>query len=343
MTGFRNRFINLTHSLANAIPTKHLLKWSGQHTILPFYHCISDTPLPHISQLYTVKNTRAFEEDLDFLLKYFEPVDYFQFKEMTYNPKNQKKPSFLLTFDDGLKEFHDVIAPILLKKGIPAVCFLNSAFIDNKGLFYRYKASLLINYLSKNRAIQKLKPLKDWMDNHNLTGKELPSFILSINYANQHLLDEIATLFGYDFNIFLTEHTPYLNSTQIKELKSQGFQFGAHSIDHPLYNELNHQEQLDQTKESINFVTKQFELDYTTFSFPFTDHGISERLLEELQKERIVELSFGCAGQKKDPNPYHFQRIPFETNELSAKAILNSELLYYLMKAPLGKNTIQRS
>ena len=37
-----------------------------------------------------------------------------------------------LTFDDGFRELHDVVAPILLRKGIPATFFVNSAFIDNK-------------------------------------------------------------------------------------------------------------------------------------------------------------------------------------------------------------------
>ena len=52
--------------------------------------------------------------------------------------------------DDGLSGCHRYIAPLLRKKGIPASFFLNNRFIDNKSLFYRYKASLLVHQVKKD-------------------------------------------------------------------------------------------------------------------------------------------------------------------------------------------------
>ena len=52
--------------------------------------------------------------------------------------------SFLLTFDDGFREIYDIIAPILLDKGIPATFFISSGFLDNRELCYQHKASLLV-------------------------------------------------------------------------------------------------------------------------------------------------------------------------------------------------------
>lgn len=337
MAGFRNKFINSVSKGVGAIPTSFLQKVSNQKLILPFYHTISDEDLSHIKHLYPVKGVKAFVKDLDFLLKHYIPIDYQEFMKLNRTHNQPRKPSFLLSFDDGLKEFHEVIAPILLQKGIPAICFLNSGFIDNKNLFYRYKSSLLIEKLKKdpsfNIRIQKL-----------LGGSQNNvKNILSITYQNKDLLNELATLMDCDFNDFLLKESPYLSSDQIKSLIKQGFYFGAHSIDHPEYQYIQLEEQIRQTTESIQNICTDFSIDYKIFSFPFTDHKVSKNFFSQIKENNVAESTFGGAGQKKDIVPNNFQRIPFEMNSLSGKQILNAELIYYLLKIPFGKNIIYRN
>jgi len=336
MVGFREKFIYSAGKVINILPANLLQKVSGQRLILPVYHAISDEEMPHIKHLYTVKGVKAFINDLEFLLKYFTPVDYIEFRELIRNNKQPDKPSFLLSFDDGLREFHDVIAPLLLKKGVPAICFLNSGFIDNKDLFYRYKASLIIEKINKETGLIHKIPHLSGVSQKNVRN------ILSITYKDRQLLDDMVNLIGYSFNDFLVKHSPYLNSQQIRSLIDQGFHFGSHSIDHPEYKYLELQEQLRQTKESIDQICKMFSIDYKAFSFPFTDNNVSIEFFNQIKANQIADHTFGCAGQKRDIVPNNFQRIPFEMTNLSGKQILNSELLYYLFKVPFGKNIIRR-
>jgi peptidoglycan/xylan/chitin deacetylase (PgdA/CDA1 family) len=336
MAGFKSFFIPKLSKVADLIPTPMLQKMSGQKLIAPFYHAISDEELPHIEHLYKVKDTKAFEADLDFLLKYYSPIDYKEFREVVLLKKHLQKPSFLLSFDDGLKEFHDVIAPILLKKGIPAICFLNSGFVDNKDLFYRYKASLIFDKLKNEpKLIQRIPyDLND--------GQNIKEYLLSVTYQNKDLLNNIANLIGIDFSDFLNARKPYLSSQDISTLINQGFCFGAHSIDHPVFEYISEAEQMDQISKSTRFVHEKFGLPFSTFSFPFTDFNVRKSFFEEVKRRNIAEITFGCAGPKNDVITTNFQRIPFEVENKTAKQILNAELYYYLLKMPLGKNTLYR-
>ena len=337
MAGFRDTFIHRVSKGMGIIPTSFLQRMSNQQLILPFYHAISDEEMPHIKHLYPVKGVKAFVKDLDFILKHYTPIDYTEFKTLSETQKKSHKPSFLLSFDDGLREFHDVIAPILLQKGIPAICFLNSNFIDNKDLFYRYKSSLLIDKLEKEPHLtSKIRTLLPH-------SEDIPKQILSINYQNQDLLNELAGFMEYDFNDFLANQSPYLTSEQINSLIKQGFHFGAHSLDHPEYQHIELEEQIRQTKESVQKICTDFSFDYKIFSFPFTDYNVSTKFFKQLKEHNIAEYTFGCAGQKKDSVPTNFQRIPFEMAHLSGKEILNAELLYYVLKMPFGKNRITRN
>ncbi len=344
MAGYRNIFLRLFRKPGALLPTRWLAACTGQRFIVPLYHTVSDNNPEHIRHLYPVKTVRQFTTDLDFLLKNYRPVNPTELENLLHHGISPKTNTFLLTFDDGLREFHDLIAPVLLQKGIPAICFLNSDFVDNKGLFFRYKASLLIGFFEREKQQTQSDPVIQWLRQYAPDQQNIRSALLSVSYQNQGALDELATQVGVDFADYLVKQQPYLNSAQIVALKNQGFYFGAHSCDHPEYRFLSLEEQIHQTKTSVETLCKHFDLPYRTFAFPFTDYGVSGAFFQNLyQQAPVVTVSFGCAGLKTDAFPQHIQRIPFETGDLSAKEILNNEYLYFLLKALAGKNSIRRT
>jgi hypothetical protein len=282
---------------------------------------------------------------LEFLLKEYDPIDP---KELITNYKNGiviNTPGFLLTFDDGLSEFYKIIAPILLQKGIPSICFLNSDFVDNKDLFFRFKTSILIEKLIKSPITLPVKNvLKEYLSDHHMRYDDDYNFLYSINFINRQHLDEIARILEVDFRDYLKKFKPYLDTSEINELIKQGFLFGSHSIDHPKYLELPLEQQIFQTEQSVAKISTKFNLDYKVFSFPFTDFGLSKNLFEILyaDKQNVIDLSFGCAGLKQDECIKNIQRIPLEVDNFSAKEIIYGEHMYYLAKGILRKNSIKR-
>ena len=125
--------------IANCLSTSFLCRHSQQKTVHVFYHTVTNDYLPHIHPLYTPKTVPNFIHDLNFLLKYFQPVGIHDVYLDAIGEKQIEKPSFHLSFDDGLREVHDIVCPILYQKGIPCTVFVNSNFVDNHNLFYRYK------------------------------------------------------------------------------------------------------------------------------------------------------------------------------------------------------------
>ncbi len=344
MAGYRNTFFNLLRQSGVRLPVRWLAAWSGQRFILPLYHTVADEPPVHIRHLYPVKTCRQFSADLDFLLKHYRPIDLPALEKLLHQGVPPAFNSFLMTFDDGLREFHDVVAPILLQKGIPAICFLNSNFVDNKGLFFRYKASLLLDFFEYHPEALQHPTVKKYTNLPGPMPTEIRTVLLHVRYQTQAILDDLATAVGLDFSQYLKAQRPYLDSAQINSLITQGFYFGAHSCDHPEYRFLPPPEQIRQTAESVAAICQRFELPYRTFAFPFTDYEVSKAVFQEMYDGKAaVSASFGCAGMKRDEFPQHFQRIPFETDDLDAAEILHNEYLYFLLKTLAGKNRIRRT
>ncbi len=311
------------------------LKGVSPLPVIPLYHAVSDSPSPYVKHIGIWRSTHRFKADLEFLLKHYEPVGL----EGLKTGKKTKKPPLHLTFDDGLKECYTTVFPLLKEKGIPATFFVNSAFVGNEGLFFRYQCSLIIEKAEMEPEAR--KALIAWMARKK-AGQSWKPFLLSVRYEGRGVLKDIADELAIDFPACLQHQPCYMSLEELQYLEREGFTIGAHSIDHPRYDVLPLAEQLRQTRESLAFVEKHFAPPVRAFAFPFTDFGIGPRFFEELGEEGICGLSFGCAGLKKDEAPMHLQRIPFDENPFSARVNLSKEYLYFLLKAPLGRNVLKR-
>ena len=132
---------SLISRLAGAIYGKGtfplLRKLLVPNPLVVYYHLVSNAELPHIKNLYPFRNISEFTRDIEVLLKFFHPLPLQDLLLTCSGQKALLRNSFMLTFDDGLKECYEVIAPILKNYSIPATFFLCSAFVDNNGACLR--------------------------------------------------------------------------------------------------------------------------------------------------------------------------------------------------------------
>lgn len=318
------RFVS--KQVGRLIPANSLFKISTP-VFLPFYHVVSNEKLLYILN-YPYRNVIQFEKELDFYLKYFKPVSL----EYLVSKSNSHQKVFHLSFDDGLKECAETIAPILLKKGIPATFFINPGFVDNQVLFHKYKASLILGEMVNNPDIEAEKILKE----NNLQGNR----VLKADISQVQVLDKAAEILGIDFREFLEKQKPYLTAEQIRGLKSQGFSIGAHSFNHPEFWQVSEKEQIDEVIKSMEWVNEKIRPKIKAFSFPFTDAGISSTVLETLRNENICDITFGTAGLKYDELEDHFQRYPVEQPGRFIQNI-KSEWVYFELRKKVGKATVK--
>lgn len=300
---------------------------------LPFYHLVADRPPPHIRALYRVRTVDDFVRDVDFICRHFAPAHPQQLLAWAYGEKMPTKPVVVFSFDDGLREVGEVAVPILLERGLAPVVFVNSAFVDNRALFFRYKVSLLLTALQQRKK-DGHRLLRHWQKAHGLAADTARKGLLGISYEQQALLDELAQLLGVSFAAYLAQQRPYLSTDELKRLHGEGVVIGAHSVDHPRYAEISQAEQWRQTMDSMAFVQRLFPAAPRFFSFPFSDAGLPpdchERLLSAGPEG--PQLLFGCAGMQHGHTAGHYQRVPMEVADWDARRILMAEWGYAVAK-----------
>lgn len=307
-------------SLLSRLPLPSLL---NVNVIIPYYHIINDEDVIHTKHLYPHKSILQFKNDIDHLIKHYRPIHFSDLLEYVKTGHPLPPKALLLSFDDGFREMYDVVMPILIRKGVPAVFFISSSFTDNCNLCFQHKASIVVEHIM-HRSISEASKEKiaETVCLNKMQRTSISDRILEIKYDERDLIDKAAEILEIDFQHYLHKHNPYLNKDQIFMMISSGFAIGGHSIDHPLYRNLPQDEQIKQTMDSVEFVKNTFHLNYGTFAFPHTDNGVSRRYFMKIEESGLVDISFGTSGIIEDVLPYHFQRFSLEKPLLPAKNIL---------------------
>lgn len=304
---------------------------------MPFYHAVSDETLPHLTHLYQLKNKKQFIEDLDYLLQHFMPVKLSEYLDGAFLT-GSKKPPMVLSFDDGLIQCYSEIIPVLIRKGVPATFFLNNAFIDNRSMFYRFKVSLLIEALEGVSESQ----LKKASDLLHCDQKGIKKRLLTVSYVEREITDQVAEVFDLSFKDYLSEKPVYLGSMHIRKMQAEGFEFGSHGIDHPMFSLLKKKTTIDHIHASVADLAKRYNLKYRYFAFPFTDNGVEDDTINQLFRKGIIDAGFGTAGLKDDKWPRYFQRVPMELLDKDAQATLRGEINRWHIRKLTGKNMTKR-
>lgn len=329
---------NLFRITSCITPTRLTINAIGQKPVLPFYHLVSDNPPAHVKHLYRVISVKEFERDLDFLLRYFTPLDISSLIQYLNGDLKLSKAGFYLSFDDGFRDVKDTIVPILLSKGIPATFFVNPAYVDNADMMYRCKCSLIIDRIKtaklSNSAIQKVALLL----NSKANAKSIIRELLLLEHNKEDLIKQIAAILDIDIADYLSKEQPYLTLADLKKLSESGFMIGGHGFNHPYFNQISEQEQIVEVESCMQWIKNNFQNQPKLFAFPFTDYGVSDQFIKYLvnQPQNICDLSFGTAGIQPDRYVRHLQRIPMEEKCFSAKHIVGGEILYYLAKNTIG-------
>jgi peptidoglycan/xylan/chitin deacetylase (PgdA/CDA1 family) len=356
-----------------ALSMEWLKKVSPIRVISPFHHLVSDEPVPYIEKLYAFKNSRQFEADLDYFLSNFRPLSLEEVIQQEKTGRPFEKPGFLLCFDDGLRQVYETAAPILLRKGVPAAFFINSAFVDNQDIFYNFKKGLILDKFDRSPVDKKssvdekvIKEAGELLGQKFASARELRTSIRSINYLNRQLMEGLGRIFELDFEAFRKEQRPFMTTAEIKELIAKGFAIGSHSIDHPLYALITPEEQIRQTRESTDWTIKTFGLPYKAFAFPHIDTGVGHAFFEEFVGSASpgisggsseightspgtghpvpeMDLLLGNSTGMLEQHPRVIHRFIGENPAIPIDTMVKSVLAYGALRKKIGRPFVQRN
>jgi peptidoglycan/xylan/chitin deacetylase (PgdA/CDA1 family) len=201
-----------------------------------------------------------------------------------------------ITFDDGYLDALTVATPILKKYGLTASFYISTDFVG-KNEMWLDKLTYSLHATQKNQI-----KLNDQLFKLETIDQKSHFFYFAEKFIKDHsraiseqLLDEVvADLGGYDTKRLL------LNADEIKELRAEGMEIGAHGKKHFILADTNHEEAFSEINDSKAFLERLLQQDIHGFAVPngnfpndFTE--VHSQMIQAANYQYAVSTNFGCS------------------------------------------------
>ncbi len=273
-------------------PTKHndLINHAASgdsQCMVVMYHYIRDTE-PFSSHGVGGLTSRSFRQQLDSLCTRYEPIDWPTFYAWSQGRASIPQRTFLTTFDDGLKDHAQTVAPILKEYGLRGTFFTAGQPMASQTMLTAHMLHLLLAQLGECPFQQDLlsyldqhAPERDWWAAMDLAKAERMYHYESVSrghlkyFINVELPTEIARrAIEHLFQAHIgsparwSQHW-YLSWDDLTALQSEGHTIGGHGYTHDPLAEMSLSDQWHDIQRISSMLHDGLGADRRPFSYPF--------------------------------------------------------------------------
>ncbi len=276
------------------------------------FHNIAAAPSPFTAGIHVDRTPQQLEETLRFLTARYRPVSL---QDVLTDCDGRGLPTgaLLVTFDDAYASVAEIAAPLCRQFRVPAVFFINAAFLDNKRLAPDNLVCYVVHVHGMsmvNKAIRKV--LGDRAAEVNtlaeIFGVLFPSLTL---LSRQAFLETLLKLAGIDEGSVAKEASLYLTTEQLRGLRSYNFEIGNHTYTHMHCRSLIPDDVVTEIDLNKSKLEAKSGRKVRSFSVPYgSSKDLSEDLTEHLRQtgHEAVFLSESVANSSS-PNRFRLDRI----------------------------------
>jgi peptidoglycan/xylan/chitin deacetylase (PgdA/CDA1 family) len=276
------------------------------------FHNISGTQSPYTTGMNVSTTPSNFEAALRFLTTYYAPV---RLEDVLADVDGQGLPPrpILVTFDDAYASVVEVAAPLCRKFGVPAVYFVNAAFLNNQ----RLSADNLLCYVANVKGMKTINAAartlrRTEIPQPNTLSEVFGSFLPSLTLVErEEFLEAVRTLAGISERRLAEESALYLTTEQLRALASFDFEIGNHTYSHVHCRSMLQEEfsqEIDRNKTELETHSGK---KVRSFSQPYgSSKDLTRELADHLERSghRAVFLSESVANLR-GADPWHLDRV----------------------------------
>jgi peptidoglycan/xylan/chitin deacetylase (PgdA/CDA1 family) len=266
---------------------------------------------------------RVFELQIQTISRYFRFIDLNEFEEIIAGRRRPSRPAALVTFDDADSELVEHAFPLLVRKGIPAVVFAATGYVDGGYRMWHLRLSNLIHNAAESgwRRVQvETEGLPDSIrsrisehdlstpNDRRLAARRIAIALdrLSIQDA-ESVVSTLERLLPGEYSLGIRS----LSWSEIRGLSSDKVSFQSHTVNHPKLAHLDSEQIRAELIESRRALEAELGRTVTAVCFPA---GVYNEQVLELVREAGYTIGFtGDEG---------FCRYPLsETERLAVKRL----------------------
>lgn len=283
LKGSKKSFFKMIAGIVLGDISLHLLRMLHKDKLLIIYYhrVVDDDDFLLMRNRNMCVRVEEFENQMRLLKKFFNPVNGTMVKAAAENKIKLPPYPVWVTFDDAYQDNYVNAAPILKAFNVPATFYVVTDFVESRSMPWDdYVLSAVkqtklsevsLQILNKEyvldlrREVSRRESLRLFWESvgevHMDTDKQLKALIDAFGVP----LNDIQRLF--------------VNWHEIKELVSDGFEIGAHTVSHKLLSRISNEEVEREISSSKDLIQKHTDAKVRSFAYPFGKKGSFDAVL----------------------------------------------------------------
>jgi len=289
------------------------------------YHYIRENYNEPYPSIFGVK-PQQFSDRLDQIGQYADFLSIDDLVEIIEGRKRKPKNSVVITFDDGFREQYELAWPILKKKGIPAIFFINTSPIKNCTVTTTHKIHIIRAFTPPDQFKRVLEKnlIKNNIDisypaaevaknayKYDNTKVARLKFFLNhtLGFSEQYeVIND--TFLDLGFNEDKVSKELYMTKGMINEL-SQNSVVGTHGHTHRPLGLLNDEDAVIDFEKSVRLLEGWTNTKIKALSYPFGYKEACSQAVATAASKNDVKFAFTMerAGNQNLSNPLFLARF----------------------------------
>lgn len=276
------------------------------------YHYVReyDAFLPHFKFLHI--------DDFVSQITYFKSEFNLVSKDAFLNAIHTKEPienGLILTFDDGFKDHHDYVLPVLKEFGTFGIFYVPTFPYQFDRLLDVHRTHLLTGHCDSSELVSVLMECLNEADINTEHYEEFKAITYNsqTNEASTLLFKRFLNYFiEYDsrtrvLDTLMTQFLPneseltqqfYMSPSELKTMHNEGMIIGSHTVNHPVMSRLSSADQAYEITHSFSVLTEILgEMPVKTFCFPYGGSHVFSDTTLSLLEDASCSFSFNVDPQ----------------------------------------------
>ncbi len=270
-----------------------------------------------------------------FIRRYFDLPPLNDIVAAVASNSHIKRPTALVTFDDGYRDNYELAFPILKSCKVPAVFFVPTDFVDRPSLPWWDRIAFVVKQ-SRTDIIEMKFPEQIAFDLRTTPRKHVVKKILDL-YKQHRGRDERKFISHLEEQAKISPpphvlaHRWIITWDEIRNMISAGMSIGSHTHTHGILGGMDEATQARELRESKTILERETGQPITTLAYPVGSTTAFNEITKRLAKEIGYSLAFSYYGGVNWPehtDPFDIRRIGVEANEsmslFRTKTVFNS-------------------
>jgi peptidoglycan/xylan/chitin deacetylase (PgdA/CDA1 family) len=301
------------------------LRMRDQLLVLTYHRVLHDSEIARTwSHPGIVVRTESFDAQMDFLKRHYPPVDAAQ--PTQWRPAGSTRS--LITFDDGWRDNFLNALPVLQHKGISALLFVATDYVNGDRPFWQERLGGLLGTILEQDPTDSQLP-----DAIPRTLLDAPDIWNAVHAVIEHFraapYTEIEAVITDLERSRLTPNSgsvdTFLSWEQISRMNLEGVSIGSHSCSHRLLTRLERSEIKEELDRSRATLEDRLGKPVTTLAYP--GGALDESVANEARAAGYQYAFTTTPGSVSTQNPMELPRVNVHQGAASSIPLFHCRLL----------------